>query len=33
MTNKDFFAALADLERERGISEDVLSNAKYRLRR
>ena len=27
MTNKDFFAALADLERERGISEDVFLGA------
>ncbi len=27
MTNKDFFAALADLERERGISEDVFIDA------
>ena len=27
MTNKDFFAALADLERERGISQDVFISA------
>ena len=27
MVNKDFFAALADLERQRGISEDVFIGA------
>ena len=27
MVNKDFFAALADLEREKGISEDTFIEA------
>ena len=30
MTNKDFFAALEDLEREKGISKDVFINYEFR---